>query len=165
MGAVRTLTVRVSAFAILLAATLLGGGCTTFNHEWRTATGNPIPQSDLQGPWQGTWASDATGHTGKLRCLITKTDTGIYQARFHAKYRKLLSFGYTVRLNLERTANSFTFRGEADLGWLAGGVYHYDGHADATNFFSKYSSKYDHGIFQMARPYYGNGLHASGRSN
>ena len=39
-----------------------------------------------------------------------------------------------------------------NLGWLAGGVYHYEGRADATNFFSTYTSKYDHGTFQMTRP-------------
>ena len=38
------------------------------------------------------------------------------------------------------------------LGFLAGGVYHYEGHADATNYFSTYSCKYDHGTFQMSRP-------------
>jgi len=31
-------------------------------------------------------------------------------------------------------------------------VYHYDGHADTTNFFATYTSKYDHGTFQMVRP-------------
>ena len=152
MGRIRTLTVPVLAWVLLLGATFLGGGCTTFNHEWRNATANPVPGTDLQGPWKGLWVSDANGHTGKLRCVVTRGDNGIYRARFHAKYRKILSFGYTVPLKVERTDNSFNFRGEANLGWWAGGVYHYDGHADATNFFSNYSSKYDHGTFQMARP-------------
>src|SRR2546430_12231564 len=30
-----------------------------------------------------------------------------------------------------------SFKGEADLGKFAGGVYHYEGHANQTNFFSK----------------------------
>ncbi len=34
----------------------------------------------------------------------------------------------------------------------SGGVYHYDGDATPTNFFSTYKSKYDHGTFQMTRP-------------
>ena len=55
-------------------------------------------------------------------------------------------------LKVEGAPDSFHFSGEADLGYLAGGVYHYDGHADGTNFFSNYSSKYDHGTFQMTRP-------------
>ena len=147
-----TLTFPVSPLVFLLTATLLGGGCTTFNREWEKAARNPIPETDLQGPWTGSWSSDASGHTGKLRCVVTKADDGFYRARFHAKYRKVLSFGYTVPLKVEPAGDSFNFRGEADLGWLAGGVYQYDGHADVTNFFSNYSSKYDHGTFQMARP-------------
>ena len=34
----------------------------------------------------------------------------------------------------------------------AGGLYTYKGRATATNFFSTYSCKYDHGIFEMTRP-------------
>jgi hypothetical protein len=145
-----THTFAVSALALLLIGTLLGGGCTTFDHEWRKAA--EVAATGLEGRWQGIWHSDVNGHNGRLRCVITKTDQDIYRARFHANYRKVLSFGYTVPLRVERTANTFNFQGEAALGWLAGGVYHYDGHAETTNFFSNYSSKYDHGTFQMARP-------------
>lgn len=135
----------------LLLAIFLAGGCTTFDHDWKK-TARQAPSDDLQGRWQGTWASEADGHTDKLRCVITKKEDGTYRARFHAKYRKVLSFGYTVPLNVGQTAGAFKFSGEADLGWLAGGVYHYEGHADRTNFFSTYSCKYDHGTFQMTRP-------------
>jgi hypothetical protein len=96
--------------------------------------------------------SDINHHTGELRCVVTKREDGMYRARFHAKYNKVLSFGYTVPLKVEPAADGFHFSGEADLGWLAGGVYHYDGHADTTNFFSTYSCKYDHGTFKMGRP-------------
>ena len=90
-------------------------------------------------------------HTGRLRCLVTKLEDGKYQARYHAKYRKILGFGYTAVLDTTQADGSFKFTGEADLGW-AGGVYHYEGKANATNFYSTYQSKYDHGIFQMSRP-------------
>ena len=143
---------RVGVLALLLATALLGGGCTTFDYEWKESAAGPAPTTELEGRWQGLWHSDASGHEGKLRCLVTKIENGAYRARFHAKYRKVLSFGYTAPLTVERTVNAFNFSGEADLGWLAGGVYRYDGHADATNFFSNYSSKYDHGTFQMTRP-------------
>jgi len=144
----RTFTV----LALLVVATLLGGGCTSFNRDWQIAANHPVQVSEVQGPWQGFWRSDANGHTGRLRCLVTKSGDGIYRARFHANYSKVLSFGYTVKLKTESVGDSFNFRGQANLGWLAGGVYYYEGHADQTNFFSNYSNKYDHGTFQMTRP-------------
>jgi hypothetical protein len=58
---------------------------------------------------------------------------------------------YTVPLSVEPQDSGSRFRGEADLGWLAGGVYRYEGHATATNFFSTYECKYDGGTFRMTR--------------
>jgi hypothetical protein len=144
---------RLRSLATVLFAPflLLTAGCNTFNHEWNEAAKRP-PANDLQGRWQGVWVSDASHHTDQLRCVITKRDDGTYRARFHAKYHTVLSFGYTVNLNVVPATNGVAFSGEADLGWYAGGMYHYEGHADATNYFSKYSCKYDHGTFQMGRP-------------
>ena len=82
---------------------------------------------------------------------MTKLSEGQYEARFHAKYRKVLSFGYTATLVGSKTNGTFYFSGEADLGKLAGGVYRYKGEVSATNFFSTYRCKYDHGIFQLKR--------------
>jgi hypothetical protein len=135
-----------------VTAIVLVSGCSTFNREWRKASANQFSTADLQGRWEGTWHSDKTGHSGKLRCIITKTDDGVLHAHFHAKFFKIMSFSYTVPLKAEQSANQFNFSGEADLGRKAGGVYHYEGHADAVNFFSKYSSTKDHGTFQMTRP-------------
>jgi hypothetical protein len=132
---------------------LLLGGCHTFNHDWKKAGHQPVPD-DLSGRWQGVWVSDVTHHNDELRCVITKKYEGVYLARFRAKYHKGLSlhFGYAVPLRVEPGTMPFQFSGDADLGWLAGGKYHYEGHADTTNFFSSYSCKYDHGTFQMSRP-------------
>ena len=110
------------------------------------------PPGSMEGRWQGVWLSDVNHHTGELRCVVTKREDGMYRARFHAKYNKVLTFGYTVLLKVEPEANGSHFRGEANLGWYAGGMYHYDGHAETTNFFSTYSCKYDHGTFKMGRP-------------
>jgi hypothetical protein len=134
--------------ALLLA--LLSSGCS-FNRAWNAAATTPVPANDLQGRWQGTWVSEANAHSGKLRCLVTRLEDGKYQARYHAKYRKILGFGYTAVIDATQTEGSFKFTGEADLGW-AGGVYHYEGKANSTDFFSTYQSKYDHGMFQMSRP-------------
>lgn len=123
----------------------------SFNHNWKEAGRQPEPTDELLGRWQGTCSSDANGHNGQLRCIVTKKDDGTFEAQFHAKYRKVLTFGYTVPLTAKREGKTLTFKGEANLGRLAGGVYHYDGEADGTNFFSTYRCKCDHGTFQMKR--------------
>ena len=130
---------------------LLASGCS-FDRAWKAAAHPSFPTDDFEGRWTGTWLSEANGHTDKLRCLVTKQPDGKYQARYHSKYRKVLSFGYTTTLDVKRTGDTYHFSGEADLGWYAGGIYRYEGNANRTNFFSTYSCKYDHGTFQMSRP-------------
>ncbi len=114
--------------------------------------GHPSGPNDIQGRWQGIWASEVNGHTDKLRCVISTTSADSYQARFKANYKKVFHFGYTVPLTVGRSGNRFNFRGEANLGWMAGGRYYYAGTVDATNFSATYSNRYDHGTFQMQRP-------------
>lgn len=140
------------ASSFLLPALLLTGGCASFSHAWARAAEQPVPPHSLLGCWEGTWLSDANGHNGSLRCVVTQRKEGTYQARFHAIYRKVLGFGYTVPLEVSETNGAFQFSGQANLGWWAGGVYHYEGQAQGTNFFSNYRCKYDHGTFQMTRP-------------
>ena len=140
----------LALFGGLLLLALLSSGCS-FNRAWNAAAATPVPANDIEGCWQGTWVSEASAHSGKLRCLVTKLEDGKYQARYHAIYRKILGFGYTAALDTTQTNGIFEFSGAADLGW-AGGVYHYEGKANATNFHSTYQSKFDHGMFQMTRP-------------
>jgi len=81
---------------------------------------------------------------------MAPSTNSLYTARFHAKYWKILSFGYTVPLQVQSSNNVYQFQGEANLGKLAGGVYHYSGTVAGTNWQSTYSSRYDHGRFQMS---------------
>jgi hypothetical protein len=141
---------KLGLIVLMPALVLVGASCGSFNREWKRSGRNPVVASGLEGRWEGEWLSDVNGHHGRLRCIIVR-EGEIYRARFHAKYRKILSFGYTVPLKAEVTTNGFSFQGEADLGALAGGLYRYEGKADAANFFSTYSCKYDHGTFQMQR--------------
>ena len=140
------------AATLSLAVLLLAGGCASFDDEWEQAAKQPVPSDDMTGRWQGVWFSQVTGHTDQLRALIDRNEDGTCRARFHAKYHTVMSFGYTVPLHVEKVDGAFKFSGDADLGWMAGGVYHYEGRADATNFSSTYTSKDDHGTFQMGRP-------------
>ena len=141
---------RSVLMAVLMAA-LACCGCNTFEHEWKRAADAPALGNDVQGRWRGVWISDVTAHTDELKCVIQRKPDGNYRARFHAKYHKVLSLGYTVVLKVRPDGDGFSFEGDADLGWYAGGVYHYEGRADTTNFHSTYSCKYDHGTFKMER--------------
>jgi len=136
----------------LLGAILLLTGCSGFRGDWKRAAAIPVPEGSIEGRWEGSWVSDENGHHGRLRCLLTIDETGTYQARFHAKYKRILSFGYDVPLQVIHDGSVFRFTGEADLGKLAGGIYTYEGNASPTNFFSTYKCRYDHGTFQMTRP-------------
>jgi hypothetical protein len=140
------------SLALLGVLPLVTGGCRSFHHDWTEAARKFPAPDDLQGRWQGTWVSEVNGHTDTLRCVITRKEDGIYKARFLAHYHKVFRFGYTVELKAQSGTNGFTFSGDANLGWLKGGMYHYEGRADAAGFFSTYRCKYDHGTFQMGRP-------------
>lgn len=145
-------TARSCALALLLG---LAGGCSSFHGDWKKAAAVPAAPNDVQGRWEGLWISDANGHQGKLKCILTKQGDRTYEAKFYATYKKILSFGYTAQLNgsvSEVSTNVVKIEGQADLGKLAGGVYEYKGAVSPTNFFSTYNSKYDHGTFQMKRP-------------
>jgi len=106
----------------------------------------------LEGRWEGTWKSDDSGHNDRLRCIVVHGTNGDYRARFHANYRKIFTFNYAVPLTVKQVGDSYEFAGRANLGWYAGGVYEYAGNASATNYFSTYRCKADHGVFQMHRP-------------
>ena len=134
-----------------LTALLLLAGCSTFQRDWTRASNDPAP-AGIEGRWDGSWKSDLSGHADRLRCIITSQGGHAYLARFHAKYGKIFSFGYTVPLTAEQHGNRYDFSGDANLGWYAGGRYTYHGSATATNFVSTYRCKSDHGSFQMRRP-------------
>lgn len=146
----RGLPCRALGLAGILALVLCG--CSTFNRDWRRAAQTPPPCHSIEGRWEGRWLSDANGHTGRLRCLLTRSDDTTYTAYFRATYWKVFRYSYKVELLFEPRNGSWDFRGEEDLGWLAGGVYHYTGSATPTNFHSTYRSKYDQGTFEMSRP-------------
>jgi hypothetical protein len=132
----------------------LACGCSSFNRDWKAVAAQPPPPNGMDGRWLGVWRSEVTGHSGQLRCLVTLEPTQQYQARFRAKYGKILTFSFssTVPLQVVTTNAQFWFRGEADLGWYAGGVYHYEGRVNQTNFLSTYRCERDHGTFEMGRP-------------
>lgn len=110
------------------------------------------PKADLLvGEWAGTWSSTSNSMDGALRCKVTRGDDGKYTAVFDATFARVFSFKSTVTLTVEADGEKWHYKGEKDLGWLAGGVYTYEGDTDGKEFHSTYSSSFDKGTFQMKR--------------
>jgi len=140
----------VACLLLILSMT----GCASYEREWRNARMQaPTRPGSVTGPWEGTWLSDVNGHTGKLRCLVTQKNQDEYEFHFKATYWKLFRYSYMVTMPVQSNPTSSTFTGDENLGYLAGGIYHYIGTISGTNLNATYSSKYDHGTFTLSRPY------------
>jgi len=126
-------------------------GCSSFNREWREAGQAPAPPDSITGRWEGRWISHGNGHIGALRRVIKPETNSISPAHFRATYLKMARFGYSVPLEVSNSNGLWHFQGQEDLGAVAGGVYRYEGFAKAKNFEAIYTSKHDHGVFQMQR--------------
>jgi hypothetical protein len=136
--------------AFLLAPLL--AGCSSFHREWREAANFAVPAGDISGRWEGTWQNRNNTHQDKLRAILTRVGPNEYKARFHAKYKWILSFNSRTTFRGTWEANEFVFRGEENLGWLAGGVYRYAGRISSTNFFSTYDNRHNSGTYTLKRP-------------
>lgn len=143
---------------LLLTAALLplAGGCA-FDRKWNRMGSEPSAKADtgLAGRWVGTWTSERSNHKGKLRAIITPVNEITYRADFNATYLGILRFGYSMNLTArpeEGSAGATRFTGQENLGWIAGGLYQYEGVTDGQTFECTYQAKSDHGRFRMTRP-------------
>jgi hypothetical protein len=121
-----------------------------FERTWRRYENRSVAGS-IEGRWRGEWISTENGHRGALRCIITCEKPGTYAAIFHATYARVLKVCYRVILRGCETYQSVALQGEADLGWFAGGRYHYSGTATPSQFQCRYECKYDKGNFSLHR--------------
>lgn len=151
----RSLSNPIPLAALLLLALT---GCSPFHQAWRQAGDQPGP--GITGRWEGTWESTASGHTGRLRCVIEPLERDpdhTHLARYHAVYAGILTFSYDVPMRTRQEGDATRFEGHADLGKLAGGVYHYTGRIqqpeDPTqaSFTAEYHADADHGVFKLHR--------------
>ena len=141
----------------LLLPALLGMSCggIGFEKAWTEAVTeyksgkNPEP---VAGPWTGSWRTDTNGHEGKLRCLVSPSETkGDYDFRYHATWFKILRGGYDARFDVSREGNGYAVEGKKDLGFF--GEFEHTGRISGNQFNGKYSNeKGDVGNFQMSRP-------------
>src|ERR1700678_2554465 len=125
MGMARTISHFLAA---------LVNNASDFKRRWNEDTPSPSAANGLQGRWQGEWISEANGHRGALRCVLTRGEAGNYKAAFHAVYAKCLRVCYTVPLHGQWIDGKLKLEGDADLGPLAGGIYNYKGEADEMEF-------------------------------
>lgn len=150
----RTGTISNARLCKILTLVVLSGmltGCS-FERQWQSATSYAYPEQELAGCWEGTWQSEYNGHHGGLRAIITKQGDGYYDAHFHATYAVLIPFEFKLPLLVTDAGQAYALEGEADLGWLAGGLYTYNGSATATDFLANYCAENkDHGTFTMTK--------------
>ncbi len=105
------------------------------------------------GKWDGTWHSDASGHNGRLRCVVTGpvNKAGDYDFFYHATWMGFLSGSYKSTHNVQSKGDTHVFKGEHKMPDWAGGLYHYDGSIKGTQFKADYKSSADHGTYTMKR--------------
>ena len=143
------------ALIMLVSSAVFAVGCASFNRDWEQAAG--VRFNGIEGRWIGSWYSDYNQHNGPLRCIITIKDgeNDVYHTRFHAKYKLgflTINYPYDMDMTIKQNKGMFNFNGEADLGWLAGGVYKYDGNGTVDSIKMNYRANVDFGTFKLERP-------------
>jgi hypothetical protein len=160
--------VKRTAFVLLLAllaggSTLLTTGCSSFDRDFEALRLEGVSSSgvsDLTGRWEGTWQSDENGHTGSLRCIITRKDSD-YLARYYATYTWCflpLSFEMAIPTTAQpegpakAPGGAWKLRGSAELScWVAGGLYEYEARVEGGEYVATYRSSFDRGVFRLQR--------------
>ena len=146
---------RFALAALLL--TLLSSCGLSFRSAWKSApTGNGV-----DGKWEGTWLSTASGHTGKLRAVVSSDPNTYkmlapgstpYEFFYHCTWRGILSAAFKTTQQVARQKNgSYTFKGDHKMPNWVGGTYHYEGTIKGDDFNACYESGMDRGTFTMKR--------------
>ncbi len=135
---------------LVLLSSCAGPG---FNRAWKKA--GSMPEDGVSGRWEGTWLSDANGHHGKLRCIVTPPETpgGPHEFYYHATWMRVLSGAYRADHQVKPAGRGrWTFTGEHEMPSWAGGLYRYDGRISGGTFEADYRCRIDRGTYQLQRP-------------
>lgn len=127
----------------------LTANCRDFDARWEAA--RDLDDQGISGRWEGEWVSEATGHRGRLRCVINPLAPTLWRMYFRGEYAKVLRACYATDFTVAQESGRWTFSGSSDLGPLAGGAYAYSGHATVDAMVCTYRSARDHGQFKLAR--------------
>jgi hypothetical protein len=127
----------------------LTANCRDFSRLWENA---PASAPDtVAGRWEGEWISTASGHRGRLRCVVELLGPTTWRLWFRAEYAGIFRACYSTDVSATHQADHWTFCGGSDLGALAGGRYSYEGSTTVTEFRSTYRSARDHGEFRLKK--------------
>lgn len=143
---------RAVTSLLLLSFVVSSCGTLAYNRAWEDF--EPVLTIDpAEGRWTGEWKSDWNGHSGGLRCMLTRKSADTYFARFYSTYGWFFFFRHEARfLITSETPAAVHFEGQEDLGSLAGGVYRYAGSVSADRFEATFEAENgDHGVFSMTR--------------
>ncbi len=141
----------MNAFKLLVCGSflMLLAGCTTFDARYEAALINRA-QAGVEGAWEGRWQSE-NGHGGdRLRAVVTQREPQKLHVIFRAHFWGIFDIDEEVDLSVAST-NPVRASGEADLGYFKGGVYSYEATITSSKFDATYTSKYDHGVFNLSR--------------
>ena len=127
----------------------LTANCSDFKDQWEKASGRP--SGDVGGCWDGEWISAATGHRGRLRCVVDPVSAELWRMSFRGEYSKVFRACYATEFKVVPEAGRWTFSGGSNLGALAGGAYEYRGSATLDALTCSYKSARDHGEFRLRR--------------
>jgi hypothetical protein len=127
----------------------LTANCRDFRDRWDQAVHHGT--DGIGGCWEGEWISAATGHRGRLRCVIDPVAPALWKMHFRGEYAKVFRACYSTDFNVTMDSGRWTFSGGSDLGALAGGRYTYTGYATLQGFVCEYRSVGDHGEFRLGR--------------
>jgi hypothetical protein len=127
----------------------LTANCRDFNARWASAVA--VDQDSVSGRWQGEWISEASGHRGPLRCVLTVVSPALWHLAFNAGYSRVFRACYTADFNAVYEEGRWAFTGGQDLGVIAGGVYEYSGYATLSKMVCRYKSPRDLGEFRLHR--------------
>ncbi len=138
---------------LLIAALISGCASPGFRDAWVQAVSGPAP-TDITGAWEGTWKSEATGHTGDLRCLVTRDEETSNDYRFHywASWKRFVSGEFVVEYPVTQRGDRFSFGGKYDLGKSFGGTFTHEAVATPVTYDATYSAAADKGTVTMVRP-------------
>ena len=151
MAGIKSVTGLIGA-VLLCAWPLLGvGGCQGSACCRDLVTGPSEAPANIEGKWVGKWYCETTGHSGKLRCRLTQVGPDKYKARYDGTYQKFIPFWYTVEMQVEQREGVSHLNAEANLGWLGGGKYLYQGTIEGDAFLTSYTSDHHNGTFELTR--------------
>jgi len=125
----------------------LTANCRDFRAKWEESKG--LSPQGVSGCWTGEWISAATGHHGRLLCVVSPLSDASWRMYFRAEYAGVFRACYCTDVSVEKTEDGWTFSGVSDLGLLAGGEYTYSGRATPELLMCSYKSSKDHGEFKL----------------